>query len=348
MTEEVAAARRIDAEVQQRASGIGLDVEIAGAEVLLPGRQILERQLPRQPRPRRRSGQRDAPGELSFRHRLPAGQLRRARDGQAGNLQRQRDRAIEQRRDRVRIVAPGRHLDQLRARKRGAGIQPRHHVALRLRADRQLDLIDDVQLSLETEPVQPPDGHVLARAVQMELRFCRRPAQPRAQAEDARAPLGKQARSRQPLELEPGDRDLGGEGALDRAAQVALLFHRPLQIERRLRGEAERRRAAQRDAAVERRFAPFQEHARLRVDVLDPVGADVLDVERECRPRRAGAAAAAWSVSRCRPASPDRPARAGLRAAQGPMRACRRASPAERRRSSRNGARPAKRSSRRS
>ena len=289
--EEVAAAGRVDADVQQRAGRVRLHIQVGRAQVLVAGGDVLDGDLPHQPRLRGRAGQRDAAGELSLRHRAAPGELACARDGQARNLQRRGDRAVEQRRDGVGLAAARPQREELLAREREAGIEPRHHQILRLRAERQLDRVGDDQLALETEAMQAPDGDVLSSGIDLQRRVCDRAGQPHAEVHLARAALGKEARLRQPPELELRHRQFRLERPLQGGAQIRLVLEGALQVKRRLRGEAQRRRSAERDGAIDRGLALLEEQAQPRVDVLDLLRADVVRIDRQRRPRRTERAA---------------------------------------------------------
>src|SRR5581483_1988163 len=135
------------------------------SQLVVLRREVLERELPGELRTRRRAGEVDAPGDAPFGDGGPACELRCAGDGKPGDRKVQREGAIEERRDRLPVALSLRQLDQLRAGDRGGGIEARDDVALRLRAERGLDLVADAQLALEPEPVQPSDGDVLAAGV---------------------------------------------------------------------------------------------------------------------------------------------------------------------------------------
>ncbi len=216
--------------------------------------------------------------------------MRGARDGQPGDVQRQRDRAAEQRRDGWVVPALD-QLEQLATREGRLGIELRHHVLLRRRPKRELDAARDVHLALEAEAVQPAHGDGFARSAHGERRLRRGAAQPQRQADRALAPLRQEPRLGQPLQFEPRHRHVGLDRPLQRPAQVTRLAQSAQQIERRQRRDPQRRRALQRDVAVKGQLALLEEQAGPRVDLLDDLGSQAVRLEREGGarlPQRAG------------------------------------------------------------
>ena len=285
MTEEVASAGRVDAEVQQGSGGGRFHVHVGGAELLLLGGQVPQRQLGGELRPRRRSGDRDLPGEAAFRDTRPPRELRGTRDRQARDVQIERNGAIEQRRDRGPVTPAHQHLHQLSSGERRGHLGLRHDVALRLRAEFGLHLVLDGEGPLEREAVQAPDGDLVACRVHVERRIPRCSPQTRRQAHGAGTARRQEAGPGKSFKRKLRHGEICLDRTIQHAAQIRPIAERARQIEGNLRGERESRLAAQLDGAIERCRALLDEETGPRVHLLDRLRPQVVRLEGHSGPR---------------------------------------------------------------
>ena len=260
MGEEGAAARRIDADVQEGERGGRFHIQVRVADLLLARQHVLDVEAAFEARLGGGSGQDEMPLEAALGGKVGLSrELRHPADDEAGDVENDIHGAAEERVERRPVAAAAHELHQLGAGNLEGGIRAHHGLAVGLRAQSELHLVVDGEVALEGEPVQllADDDGLPVRGGD-DLGRVGGARELHAQAELSGALRRKRSRAGQPVQGQPVHREGRLERASEDAREIRALLERAKQIQRDLRGEHRRRLARKGDRRIEGR-APFPE-----------------------------------------------------------------------------------------